>query len=402
MRIAIVVNRFPAVSETFIFNKVKGLALQGLDVTIITHSSANDMYAYQDDWKLISNRVKIVQAFSKHNFLSSRFLSAVVSNWTRCLAFLRTNYKKRKRITEILRSFIRWISLVEAFDIIHFEYSGLAVTYLDCISHLKPSKIFVSCRGAAEQIKPLVDNKRIAELKKLFQEVDCVHCVSTDMLTTCITSFELDPRKAFVNRPAINVERFKRQNSKLQKDSATPFMICSTGRLHWKKGFEYALLAMRELKDRGHSFTYKIMGGGVEHTKLTFMVHDLGLEDCVVLLGSLTSNEVKSHLEKCDIYLLPSLSEGISNAVLEAMAMELPVVTTSAGGMEEVIVDRVNGLLTEAYQPQQLADSLELLMADETLRNQMATKGKEVIQNDFTLHRQVEIFVQKYNRTLHD
>ncbi|MDZ7648854.1 MAG: glycosyltransferase [Cytophagales bacterium] len=115
------------------------------------------------------------------------------------------------------------------------------------------------------------------------------------------------------------------------RDSSTPFLFCSTGRLYWKKGFDYALLAMKELKNRGHAFRYEIIGEGIERLKLIFMAHDLGLQDEIVFLGSLPGSEVKSRLEKCDIYVLPSLSEGISNAVLEAMAMQLPVVSTRAG-----------------------------------------------------------------------
>lgn len=399
MRIAIIVNRFPTLSETFIFNKVKGLVKQGFEVTVITHDDNNDQRAYREEWDEVRS-VNIERAFTKRDIFQLRLYIKIISNIFRSIAFLKTFRKSGRKGSGLIRNYVLWLSISNRFDVVHFEYTGLAITYLDVLPHLKPTKVFTSCRGAAEQIKPLVDKDRAKELTQLFLCVDYVHCVSTDMLKTCVTLYGLNPVKAFVNRPAINTDKFKRSNS-VAHTSSTSFLFCSTGRLHWKKGFEYALLAMKELKHRGHIFNYEIIGGGVELEKLIFMVHDLDLQDCVFFCGSLPGSEVKSRLEKCDIYVLPSLSEGISNAVLEAMAMQVPVIATRAGGMEEVIKDNETGLLIDACNPEQLADTLEILMRDESLRNRLAHNGCAVVRAEFTIHRQIEIFIEHYNQALH-
>jgi colanic acid/amylovoran biosynthesis glycosyltransferase len=221
------------------------------------------------------------------------------------------------------------------------------------------------------------------------------------MLKTCTTLYGLNKNKAFVNRPAINVETFTRSSKPTDRLPSSPFLICSTGRLHWKKGFEYALLAMKELKQRGFLFKYEIIGGGIELEKLIFMAHDLGLQDHIIFSGSLPGREVKARLEKCDIYLLPSLSEGISNSVLEAMAMQLPVVTTRAGGMDEVIKDNDTGLIVDGYDAGALADALATLMENVSLRVRLASAGNALVRSDFTTHRQINFFVEQYKQALH-
>lgn len=399
MRIAIVVNRFPTLSETFIFNKVKGLVKQGFDVTVITHDDHHDQHAYHEEWNEVRS-VNIERAFTKRDIFQFRLYIKVVSNVFRSIAFLKAFRTSVRKGSSVMHNYVLWLSISNRFDIVHFEYTGLAITYLDVLPHLKTTKVFASCRGAAEQIKPLVDTDRAKKLAQLFQCVDYVHCVSTDMLNTCVSLYGLNPAKAFVNRPAINTDKFKRSNSVAQPSSPS-FLFCSTGRLHWKKGFEYALLAMNELKQRGHVFKYEIIGGGVELEKLIFMVHDMGLQDCVFFCGSLPSSEVKSRLEKCDIYVLPSLSEGISNAVLEALAMQVPVVATRAGGMEEVIKNNETGLLVDACNAEQLANALEVLIRDESLRNRLAQNGCALVQAEFTIQRQIEIFIEKYKHALH-
>jgi len=396
-RIAIVVNSFPVLSETFIFNKVKGLVKEGFDITVITHSTKNNLPSYQDQWDDVKE-IKILNAFTSRDVFNVRLYAKIISKLGASITLLKAsnklgNWKARAR------AYLHWLSLSDGYDIIHFEYSGLAVSYLDLISIGIKSRIMVSCRGAAEQIRPLFDKKRAVDLKTLFEKADRVHCVSYDMLNTCATYYQLDRKKAFVNRPAIQTERFQRSNPRrIVHDQ--PVVICSTGRLHWKKGFEFALLAMYELKAQGISFRYEIIGGGIELEKLVFMANDLGIADQVHFIGKLSSAEVKARLESCDIFLLPSLSEGISNAVLEAMAMQIPVVSTTAGGMDELIADMETGLLADTYDAKELANKLKLLIENDALREKIGQNGHSIILKNFAIERQLAIFVREYNNIL--
>jgi hypothetical protein len=78
-----------------------------------------------------------------------------------------------------MRAFLLALPIKQSdYDIIHFEMSGIAVAYLDALPLLKPAKLVTSCRGAAEQITPLIDPTRGEKLRQVFKEMDLVHCVS--------------------------------------------------------------------------------------------------------------------------------------------------------------------------------------------------------------------------------
>src|SRR5206468_794394 len=94
----------------------------------------------------------------------------------------------------------------------------------------------------------------------------------------------------------------------------------------------------------------------------------LKLHDHVELLGAKSRSEVKLLMENSDIYLLPSVYEGIANVALEAMSMELPVVSTRSGGMQEVITHEKDGLLADVYDHETLAQNLFALLQSEDLR----------------------------------
>src|SRR5690606_8375069 len=101
-----------------------------------------------------------------------------------------------------------------------------------------------------------------------------------------------------------------------------------------------------------------------------------------------------------DIFVLSSHSEGIANAVLEAMACGLPVVTTDCGGMREVITNGVDGFVVPVRDPQAMADALETLMMNKTLRTTIGAAARPRIIESFTLDQQAEQFLSFYQSVL--
>ncbi len=397
VKIAIVVNSFPKISETFILNKVLSLIHSGFDVTVISGSRKGDEKEFLER-SIDLEGVKVMYtlpiavplrlAFS----LFSYFLRHPVIT---CKLFWQSRkiYSKNR---QALKAFILAIPLkVGLFDIIHFEMSGIAVAYLDAFPLLKPAKLVTSCRGAAEQITPLVDSTRPGKLNTVFQEIDLVHCVSHDILQTA-EKYGLDRAKAFVNHPAIDPDQFIRTNSYPGNHSG-PFRLVSVGRLHWKKGLEFGLLAVKQLKEKGLDVQYDIAGSGFVEEQLRYMVDALEITRQVNFLGSRSSSQVKELLELADVFILPSTSEGISNAVLEAMAMELPVVSTAVGGMNEVIRDGVEGFLVPPYQPDVMAEKIAALLRDYELRLKMGQAGRKTIKQIFPLQQQTHNFIEQYS-----
>jgi colanic acid/amylovoran biosynthesis glycosyltransferase len=178
--------------------------------------------------------------------------------------------------------------------------------------------------------------------------------------------------------------------------------MISVGSLTWDKGYEYSLMALRVLKDRGIFVRYHMIGDGPERQRILFTVNDLDLTDRVVLYGRLPPDKIGERLRESDIFVLPSLTAGISNGVLEAMASGLAVITTDSGGNREAVTDRKHGLVVPLRDPQALADAMQTLVQDRDLRLQLAHAARQRIEEHFTLEKQIEGFVSIYRALKRD
>jgi glycosyltransferase involved in cell wall biosynthesis len=207
--------------------------------------------------------------------------------------------------------------------------------------------------------------------------------------------YGLDRAKSVVIRPAVDPDEF-RPPTPGDRSPADPFCVVSTGAVIWRKGYEYALSAIRLLVDRGVPVRYDIIGRGDENQRLLYTIHDLDLTGHVHWHGRLEPDEVVARLQKADVFLLSSLCEGISNAVLEGMACGLPVVTTAVGGMPEAVEDGVEGFLTPAGDARAIAASLTELWRRPELRRQMGAAGRARIRRDFRLADQVDAFIKLF------
>ena len=227
------------------------------------------------------------------------------------------------------------------------------------------------------------------ELKRTFQLASAVHCVS-DVTLNEAKKYGLDAEKSRVIRPAIDPDFF---TSIDDKNSDTLLLrIISIGSLIWRKGYTDALIAIRRLVDKGISIQYEIIGDGEDYQAILFSIQDMELQDYVTLHGKLSAEEIRDRLQRSDVFLLTSLSEGISNAALEAMSCGLPVVTTESGGMREAVTDGVEGLVVPIMDPDAVANALETLRSDPELRKKMGDAARLRILRDFTLAQQINQF----------
>lgn len=399
--IALVVNAYPRLSESFIANKVRMLADNGYKVTVIVHDLKAD--AMPPD---LAGKACVLKAPSAYNnlwrciFIIKSILLAPIAYLSLWRKMTNESSINKMKAIELYAPFAN-----KRFDIVHFAFTGLGVTYLSILFFLKKkSVLYISCRGHAEQIKPFIDPVRKAALKKLFAVIDRVHCVSDDMLKTCVT-LGLDEGKAFVNRPAINSELFslgegEEKRRELLKEIGGSIRIVAVGRLHWKKGYETLLMGFNILLLKGINAHLEIVGAGPEHEKLLYMTHLIGISDRVTFHGALSHANIRAMLVEANVFVHPSLSEGISNAVMEAMAMELAVVSTDAGGTRELITNEQNGLLVSVLNPEALAEALHSYCNDAVLRHRFGIAARVRILSDFTIERQFIVYDNEYTHTL--
>ena len=133
---------------------------------------------------------------------------------------------------------------------------------------------------------------------------------------------------------------------------------------------------------------------------LRYSVWDMGLSDHVTLTGALTPTQVLAKMREVDLFVLSSHEEGISNAVLEAMASRLPIMTTDCGGMNEAVTDGVEGFVVPVRDITAMADRLERLARDPELRNTMGLAARRRVERDFSLERQAVGFEEIYQAAI--
>lgn len=380
--VAAVVNEFPTPSETFIRRKLDGLRSAGVRVTV----AATNFH----DGAAESGFTLACTAPWQHpgDLRTARGRR----EWQAML----TTAARSRPTASALRSHLLAAPLAALdTDIVHFEFSGIAVTYLDSLDELRRSaRLAVSCRGTAEKIQPLRDPSRAEALRSVFSKMDMIHCVSDDMRRT-VEQFGAPPERIVVNRPAVPVVDFAGLRG--NRTPSEGLRVLSVGRLHWIKGLDDGVRAIAAVHRAGIDVSYRIAGEGPEREKLTFMIDQLGLRHAVKLLGVCTEAQVRQELANADVLLIPSLSEGISNAALEAMAAGRVVVTTDCGGMTEVVSDGLDGFIVPIGDTTAMADTLTRLSDDPQLRNKVAGRAEVTADQHLDISRQIGVFVAAYS-----
>ena len=157
------------------------------------------------------------------------------------------------------------------------------------------------------------------------------------------------------------------------------------GRLVAHKAVDDILSAWPEISRRAPQARLLVVGDGPLESDLRGQCRDLGLESAVHFYGRARFEEVPALLAAGDVFLSPSLDEGMPRTLLEAMSMGLPSVVTDVGGNPEVVHPGVTGLLIKPRRPDQVAEAMISLLADDTKRRDMglAARGRVIERFDF-------------------
>jgi colanic acid/amylovoran biosynthesis glycosyltransferase len=168
-----------------------------------------------------------------------------------------------------------------------------------------------------------------------------------------------------------------------------PPCIIAVGRLVETKGFHALVAACARLRDEGLDCHCLIIGEGPEATRLQQWVNALGLADRVVLKGRLDPADMLAYYRRADVLAMPSCirnrdADGIPTVLIEALAMEIPVVATRVSGIPELVVDGETGLLVAPDDPAALAGALARLLRDPELARRLARAGRDLVVSHYS------------------
>ncbi len=176
----------------------------------------------------------------------------------------------------------------------------------------------------------------------------------------------------------IDVNNFHPDESKRAKDK---FIITLGGtRITARKGINYLIEALSTLAPKYPNIFLRLVGEGNEKEALTSLIKELNLEKFVDFAGLISRDKIATYYQEASVFVLPSLNEGMSNAMLEALASGLPILATQTGGTEELVEDEINGMIIKMKDAEDLAEKIEMILKNDVLRVQMGLASREKAQ----------------------
>ncbi len=233
--------------------------------------------------------------------------------------------------------------------------------------------------------------KRLQSIYKQYVRMTCglcskIICQSHLAADELIRLFDVAPEKIEVVHNWIDITRFSTESSGHERRRDV-VQIVFVGWMHEKKGVQFLIPAIKLLAESHQNFRLIMCGGGGLFDSLVKISRDLGIERFVDFRGWVKNEEVNRLLNESDIFVLPSLAEGMPNSLLQAMACGLPVVTTNVSSIPAIVKDQINGILVNPGSPEEICRGLVALIDNEALRQKMsAVNRKQVVENHDISH----------------
>ena len=229
----------------------------------------------------------------------------------------------------------------------------------------------------------------------LFRYMDYVCVLSEDLLESVKSCTMHDRRKLILN----GVDILEVTDAPhLVFPSGNGFRIGYVGQLIERKNISVLINAIKELSDQGNEIMLILIGDGPELKPLKSLTKDLGIQDRVKFLGY--RKDAISIMKSFDVFVLPSLLEGIPRCVMEAMVAKVPVVASNIPGNSDIIHDGRTGLLFEKTDHRDLATKVDMLLKNNDLRSNMAKLGYENVLNNYSNHRMALQYQSLYQAIL--
>jgi colanic acid/amylovoran biosynthesis glycosyltransferase len=377
-------ERFPSFGQTFCYREVAEVYRQGVAVPIF--SIRNPKVEPAQDWdRRVVERVHYlpeekellddVARASKEGRLTPEIITTL-DEWGRRTDFLR-----------LYQAIYVGLRLKEkGINHVHAHFAGMAARTAFWIAKFFP--VTFSFTGHANDI--FAPRTFEIGLDKLMRTV-CVVITETDYAEKFLQ--EHFPERAdricrIYN--GLNLAEFGRATF-----SSDPPLIVAIGRLIAKKGFANLIRACALLAQRGTSFRCEIFGDGPLESELRGQIAELVLQERVQLAGAKPQHAIRERLADASVFVMPSVPEaegGMDNlptVIMEAMATGLPVVSTTIGGIPEMVVDNETGFLVEPDDVVGLADAIEQVIKDRSLGQRLGQGGFARAQKLFSIEKNV-------------
>jgi len=390
-KIAFLISQFPETHETFILREFLELKQQGIQFSIYSLKNCNDKIIHPSAKQLTAQTVYSNFLFSRqliHHNLKTFFRHPLRFTFAIFTIF----YYHRKTPSILFKTLaaipktVFYANLMKKQGVAHLHVHWANIpTTLGWFIH-KLTNMSYSFTAHAFDI--FLDNPMLAP--KIGSATFVVTC--TDYNRKHLQSLVNQPQKILLNYHGIDLTELPKTGK--QPTFATrqnSYFILSIGRLKEQKGFPYLIESCHLLKQQGLKIHCQIVGEGPDRESLENLIAALQVADCVQLVGLKSQQEIMQLYEWADIFVLPCViasdgdRDGIPNVLIEALALQVPVVSTNVSGVPEIIRDRGTGLLAQSRDAVDLGEKIKYLLTHSELRFKLARNGRKWVERLFNI-----------------
>ncbi|PWB54272.1 MAG: hypothetical protein C3F06_05260 [Candidatus Methanoperedenaceae archaeon] len=291
---------------------------------------------------------------------------------------------------------------IRDFDIIHVHNEHSFVTLFTCFINLfYKNPIVLTCHGQLrfnnywKDLFETIYSRTIGNF--IFNNIDKVAALS-DSDKKYLISIGVDSRKIIVIPNAINHEYLDiiSYNMKKQEEHDEKILLY-VGVLIKRKGVDYLIKSIPDII-KNNRLSLIIVGKGDYREQLETLVDKLDLANNIIFKGSVSTEELYYYYNNADIFVLPSVSEGLPTTILEAMYFGLPVVTTDIPGIRDHFSD--SAILVPPKNEKELSKAIIRVLNDLSLREGLSRRGKELVREKYTWDKVSNTYINIYHELL--
>jgi colanic acid/amylovoran biosynthesis glycosyltransferase len=393
VRLAYLLSRYPAISHTFLLNEIRTLRDLNFDIAIASINSCD--------------RPRSVLGGIERTEEEATFYVKRAGIWRALWAFADTLVRRPlgllRGLLFVIRlggAGIRFFYLAEALMVgqwmrerglshLHSHF-GVAVSTVAMIAaRTFPVTLSFTIHGPDEFYD--VRKYYLAQKIETASFIFCIGAFARSQLMMLSPANQW--HKLLVSPLGVDPKKF---NPQRRRKEGGPVEIVCVGRLVSAKGQHVLLGAFRQLVRKGLNVRLRLVGDGPDRMSLEKVAAQGELRGLVLFEGAVEADRVLCILENADIFALPSFAEGIPVALMEAMAMEVPCVSTAITGIPELVRSEKDGILVAPADEDQFAAALARLIEDPDLRKRLGRAGRRRVAENFNLHRNVKNLAEMF------
>lgn len=398
-RIAYLLSQYPAVSHTFFLKEILGLRQIGFEIEAASVNPPDRAIgklppreaeeAYKTYYLKQTSIWKSIYTFITITFVRPRVvfrgLKAAVSlgGW------------------DLHRKIYAFFYMIEAFLLghwmhkrslhhLHVHFGGPVSTVAMLAAEAWGFDYSLTIHGPEEFYE--VDASYLA---RKIERAKFIFCIS-DFCRSQLMKY-CDPAtwdKMHIVRLGIDTEEFKPAS----REASLPLRIVCVGRLVPAKGQHILLRAFSHLRSKGYALQLTFIGDGPDRASLEREVAEHALSDHVTFCGALNHNQTREQVAQADIFALASFAEGIPVALMEAMAMGIPCVSSIIAGIPELIRDNIDGLLVPASSVESFSSAIESLVLNRDLRQHLGAAARARVIELYNLADNLKILASTFEK----